>query len=453
MTPLESLRAETLLSGLVREFDRFALVAPHMLRQYGVIVLAIALAWLVNRYLKPRLGLHQSRWRFGGDALTRVFFPLLAAVMLFAGAFVLRQIDHQPPAIVRVAMTLMIAMFNIRVVVYLLRSALPNASWLASGERYIAGTIWAIYALHLFGVLGDIRQELDEIALPLGSTKISLLDVTDGLLSVAVTSLMAMWIGRLIERRLMSATMLDMNVRVVGVKVTQSLLVVLAVIVALSLVGIDLTVLSVFGGALGVGLGFGLQKIASNYVSGFIILLDRSVKLGDLIQIDGRQGTVSGLTSRYIVLKSMDGTESLVPNETLITSTVINQSYNARDVWVKLPVSVAYETDLELVKELLVATTREQERIAAEPPPRAYIENFGASGVDMSLGFWVRDPENGTLGLKSDLYTAIWQAFREHGITIPFNRLDVVHFKPAVRQAGDGNLYGLVEPDDAGKSG
>jgi len=176
---------------------------------------------------------------------------------------------------------------------------------------------------------------------------------------------------------------------------------------------------------LGVGLGFGLQKIASNYVSGFIILLDRSVKLGDLIHVDGRQGTVSELTSRYIVLKLLDGTDVLIPNEALVTSTVVNLSYKDRKIAVGVPVQVAYGTDLELALQLLVAVTKGESRIAVDPAPGALIRGFGDSGINLELMVWVLDPENGTGGLRSDLNLKIWKAFQAHGIEIPFPQREI----------------------------
>ncbi|GAA5783973.1 mechanosensitive ion channel family protein [Chitiniphilus shinanonensis] len=444
MTPRENLLVE-----LFSDLSEHGVIRPDLLWQIGLLVIAVGLALVGSHYLKPRLHSGHSRWKWGSEGLARVVFPLLALVGLLMGGLILAPFYPLPHKLLAIAVVLFTAMVNIRVLVYVLRSTFNNAQWLIRSEKYIAGIIWTLYALHVVGLLPEIVEALNSVSFKIGKINISLLGVINGLFSVALTLLVAMWLSRLIEQRLMGASLMDMNLRVVLAKLTRTFLVTLAVIVALPLVGIDPTVLSVFGGALGVGLGFGLQKIASNYVSGFIILLDRSVKLGDLIQIDARQGVITGLTSRYVVLKGADGTESLVPNETLITSTVVNQSYNDRSVWIKLPISVAYESDLQLVMKLLVDATRDIERIVQDPPPRAYLENFGASAVDLSVGFWVKDPENGTLALKSQINERLWLAFREHRINIPFNRLDVVHFRPNERLAGDGNLQGLG-PDQPG---
>ncbi|WP_169307187.1 mechanosensitive ion channel family protein [Chitiniphilus eburneus] len=446
------MQRENLIVELFSDLSQHGVVRPDLLWQIGVLVLVVVLAVLGSRYIKPRLHSEQRRWKWGSEGFSRVVFPLLALLGLLLGGLLLAPFYPLPHKLLAVAVVLFTAMVNIRTLVYVLRSTFNNAQWLIRSEKYIAGVIWTLYALHVVGVLADIVDALNSVSFKIGKINISMLGVINGVFSVALTLLVAMWLSRLIEQRLMGAALMDMNLRVVLAKLTRTLLVTLAVIIALPLVGIDPTVLSVFGGALGVGLGFGLQKIASNYVSGFIILLDRSVKLGDLIQIDSRQGVITGLTSRYVVLKGADGTESLVPNETLITSTVVNQSYNDRSVWIKLPISVAYESDLQLVMKLLVDATRGIERIVQEPPPRAFLENFGASAVDLSVGFWVKDPENGTLALKSQINERLWQSFREYRINIPFNRLDVVHFRPGDRLAGDGNLQGLGQqsPPDRG---
>jgi small-conductance mechanosensitive channel len=189
-------------------------------------------------------------------------------------------------------------------------------------------------------------------------------------------------------------------------------------------VGIDLTVLSVFGGALGVGLGFGLQKIASNYVSGFIILLDRSIRIGDRLMVDNRVGYVSKITSRFVVLKSADGSEALVPNDTLIANTVINQSYTDKSLWISLPIQVAYGTDLHQALALLCQAASHP-RVKTDPAPSAFVVAFADSGINLEVGLWVSDPENGMLSLRSDINLRIWQLFSQHGIQIPYPQREV----------------------------
>jgi hypothetical protein len=228
----------------------------------------------------------------------------------------------------------------------------------------------------------------------------------------------------------MQAESLHSSSRVALSRLLRSLLVVMAVLLVLPLVGIDLTVLSVFGGALGVGLGFGLQKIASNYVSGFIILLDRSIRIGDVITADQFNGVVKNITSRYVVVKASDGREAIIPNETLITQTIQNHTHSDNLVRVTVQVQVGYDSDIEQALSVLVALARAHPRLLAEPAPAALVLRMADSGIDLELGAWLNDPQLGMQGIRSDLYRAIVKAFRAHGIDIPYPQR-VVHQMPS----------------------
>ena len=208
-------------------------------------------------------------------------------------------------------------------------------------------------------------------------------------------------------------------------RLATALLVLLAVLIVLPLVGIDLTVLSVFGGAIGVGLGFGLQKIASNYVSGFIILLDRSIRIGDLITVDNFYGEVKNITTRYVVVRALDGREAIIPNELLIATTVLNHSYSNRQIRLALNLQVAYRSDLQRATQLMEEVARKHQRVLADPPPKAFLLRFADSGVDLELGVWIGDPENGVLSIRSELLLEIWRAFQEAGIEIPYPQREV----------------------------
>ncbi|GGP21943.1 mechanosensitive ion channel family protein [Silvimonas iriomotensis] len=445
MSPRENLVAE-----LIGDINEHGWLRPDLVSQAGVVLLAVLVGVILYYLLKPRVTRDNSRWQWFGQGVIRLIFPLVALTVTKFGTVILGIFfPGSAFRLIGVADVLLLAMVNISVLAYLLRHVFNEAPWIGRWERRIAALIWLAYALHVVGILPEIADALDDISFHLGHQRISVLTILQGLASVAATLLIAMWLSRLAERWLMRAEMLDTSLRVMLTKVVQSLLVVIAVLVALPLVGIDPTVLSVFGGALGVGLGLGLQKIASNYVSGFIILLDRSVRLGDLVQIGDRQGIISRLTSRYIVLKSLDGTESLVPNDTLVTSTVVNQSYTDRKVWTKLAFTVGYESDLDLVLQLLVQATEGIDRVVQDPKPYPYLDAFGDSAVNVSVGFWIKDPENGQGSLKSEINLRVWRLFKAHGINIPFNRLDVVHFTPTNKTAGDGNLTGYVPPKPA----
>ena len=242
---------------------------------------------------------------------------------------------------------------------------------------------------------------------------------------MAVSMLVSLWLASLIENRLMQAQGLDNNLQVAFARLTKAALIVLAIMIALPLVGIDLTALSVFGGALGVGLGFGLQKIASNYVSGFILLLDRSIRIGNSIGVGAERGKVMQITTRYTVLRAGNGVESLVPNEALISSVVQNETYSDGRVRHTLPVQIGYQDNPEQAMAVLESLAQAQPEIATVPPPKAFLMLFADSGVNLELQFWVDSPEVNAQQVRSTLNLAIWRAFTEAGISFPYPQREV----------------------------
>jgi small-conductance mechanosensitive channel len=223
----------------------------------------------------------------------------------------------------------------------------------------------------------------------------------------------------------MTAESLNVNLRVMLAKLGQALLILAAVMVVLPAVGIDLTLLSVFGGMLGVGVGFGLQKIASNYISGFIILMDRSVNIGDLVTIDQHTGQLTKMTARYVVVRSLTGQEALIPNEAIIASTVINHSYSDPRVRLALPIQISYQSDLDTAMRIMEDAALHQARVLKDPRPGALILQFADSGIDLELGVWIEDPQEGTLGLRSEIYLEIWREFKKQHIEIPYPQREV----------------------------
>lgn len=414
--------AHNLLSEFYQDLLQQGLLRTEMLAQVVLIGAVLVMAWLLSRAVQRRAEASdpQRREQLSREAFVRIVFPLIGMLGVWLGGWLLGHWFAASLKLVKLANILLLAMVNIRLLVFLMRRVFEGAEWVRRSERIIAATIWSAYALHVIGILPEFWQLLDGIRLHIGKSTVSVLTILQALASVAATVLAALWIGREIERRLMQAEVMDVSLRVMVIKVMRALLIMLAILIALPLVGIDLTVLSVFGGALGVGLGFGLQKIASNYVSGFIILMDRSIKIGDMVQIDNRLGIITQLTSRYIVLKGGDGTEALIPNEAMITSTVVNLSYTDRLIRIALPIQVAYGTDLNLARKLLEEAARIEPRVVDNPAPMAFVKNFGESGIDLELGVWIKDPENGQLPVRSSVNLQIWEIFNQHGISIPY---------------------------------
>jgi small-conductance mechanosensitive channel len=398
---------------------------PAVLWQIGAIAACLLAAWAADRAFSRRVPLTPTSRgvEVGVGGARRIVFPVVALLLVVLARAVLK--PYLPVSLLDLAVPLLGALAIVRSVVYLLRVAMGRGSMIAAFERALAVTVWGAFALYILGVLPRVVEAFESIAIPVGRARVSVWDLGWGFLGVALTILAALWLGGLIEARLMHAVGIHANVRVALARLVKSLLVFLAVVVALPLVGLDLTLLSVFGGALGVGLGFGLQKIASNYVSGFIVLLERSIRLGDLITADNFYGVVKEMTTRYTVVKALDGREAIIPNETLITSTVLNHSYTDRRVRVALPIQVAYGTDVEPVLRLSEDTARRHPRVLAEPAPSALLTGFGDNGLNLELGFWIRDPEEGTMGVRSDIALALLAAFRTHAIEIPFPQRDV----------------------------
>ena len=402
----------------------------NVLWEVGVVAISLTLAWWMARLLRGRLAsvpptAHpDAKFKIGVGGLNRVIYPLSALVLVVLGRAVVER--FQPEVhLLNLAVALLFSLMLVRVVVYVLRHAFGASALMRYWERAIAWTIWVGLALHITGLLPEIEALFDSYAFHVGKQRISVLNIVQGLLAVAITVVIAVWAGRLIEGRLMAAHGLDANLRVVLSKTAKTLLVIAAVMVALPAVGIDVTVLSVFGGAVGVGLGFGLQKIASNYLSGFAILLDRSISLGALVTIDGHYGEVTKLTSRYVVVKGGDGTEAIIPNETVITTVVINHSYSDRRVQVNVPIQVSYEGDVERALELMMETASAHPRVLSQPAPAALLTGFGDSGINLTVYMWIMDPESGKGNLQSDIYRALWKTFNSNGIQIPYPHRDI----------------------------
>ncbi len=388
-----------------------------MLWQLAVLAASLLLAWGIKRVLLRRIPKTGGMSRIGLAGVSQTGFPLAALLLVLVGKAVLQR--WYPVHLLNIAVPLLLALLLIRLAVYTLRHVFPQSAWLRRSERFIAMAVWLVFALHLSGFLPAIQQALDSIGFSVGKQRVSLLLILSGLLSIAVTMLIAMWLGRTLESKVMVAESMDISLRVVLAKLIRAVLVVIGIVIALPLAGIDITMLSVFGGALGVGIGFGLQKVAGNYVSGFIILLDRSIRPGDVLTVDGRTGKVTQLTTRYLVLKGGDGNEALIPNELLISSTIVNHSYTDRNMRIIIALQISYQSDLQRAMTIMEQAAHAHPRVLADPPAQVFLKSFGNNGIDLELGFWINDPEEGQLNLQSAINIEIWNQFKEAGISIP----------------------------------
>lgn len=431
---------EHALLNEVLQIVREGLTRPQYFWQLIVIAVALLVAAIVGRRVHARIrqrldaeadgsGLRVDVLRFSIEGFRRLAFPVAAMVFVVAGGIALKVSQLVPRTsdfkLLRLAMTLLVAMAAIRLFVYVLRRTFSNSAWIGTFERGIAITIWLLVALELTGLLADLEQALSTVRFSIGRAQIDLWSLLVGAVTVVLTVLAALWVGSSIESRLMAATSLAANSRIALSRFIKALLLVLAVLLALPLVGIDLTVLSVFGGAFGVGLGLGLQRVASNYVSGFIILLEKSLSIGDQITVDRFSGAVSEISTRYTVVRGLDGTQTIVPNEMLVSTPVVNHSYNNSRNRVVVKVTIAYDADLDRALAILEQCARAEPRVLADPPPAALVTNLVADGIELEVGFWVRDPEQGTAAVRSDISRALLRSFREEKIAIPFPQRDL----------------------------
>lgn len=420
---------EALAAGLSR---------PHQIASLAVIAVAVALGAVAARWVARRTKARTASafasaeddsvgsidaLRFSIEGVRRLAFPLVTQAVLWLGEAGLRiggiVQSSTDLGLLRIAMTLFAAMAAIRLLVYVLRRVFRGVALLVVWERAIAAAIWLVFALYVTGWLGAVVNWLESTSLPLGKGGVSLWVLLTGLLSIIVTLIGALWLGAALEERLMRMTSVDRNLRAILSRVLRALLVLLAVLVALSLVGIDLTVLSLFGGALGVGLGLGLQRIASNYVSGFIILFDRSLRIGDRITVDRYQGVVTQINTRYTVVRAADGAEAIVPNEMLVAQPVTNHSVADRPARQTVKAAIAFDADLPLALRLMEEAARENARVLATPAPTALLLGFNAEGLELEVGFALQQgTEEERLVALSAVAQSVLGRFRAAGIAV-----------------------------------
>ncbi len=292
-------------------------------------------------------------------------------------------------------------------------------------SKFIAMVAWTMAALGTLGLFDATVAMLDSLSLTIGTVRISLLTVVKGLLSLALLLWVASTIAALLDQSIRRTRAFTPSMQVLLAKLIKILLVAIAILIALNTVGIDLTALAVFSGALGIGIGLGLQRIVSNLFSGLILLIDRSIKPGDVIAVGDTYGWISSLGARYTAVRTRDGTEHLIPNEDLIVQRVENWSHSDRVVRLRVPVGVAYDTDVRLARQLCMEVAQSIPRILRSPPPTCLLKGFGDSSVDLELRFWIDDPQNGRSNVMSEILLGIWDRFHEQAIEIPFPQRDI----------------------------
>jgi small-conductance mechanosensitive channel len=394
-----------------------ALWRTSTLVEFAVIAVAVGLAWVVVRLLRPAGS--SGGVLFGRRIVDGVLFPLAAlALVVLARWWMLR---HQwPAAILGVTVPLLTSLAVIRVTVQVLHNAFPTSRLVAMLERTVSWGVWLLTALWVLGWMQPLLAEADAISWRIGGESVTLRGLLEGTVTAVGVLIGSLWLSAAIEARLRAAQGVHLSVRKIASNATRAALLFIGLLVALSAAGIPLGALSVLGGALGVGIGFGLQKLAANYVSGFVILAERSLRIGDLVAVDNFEGRITDITTRCTVIRSPTGREAIVPNEMLITQRVDNLTYADSKLVQTTRVQVGYETDLDALFPKVLDTLRGVPRVLSDPEPTVRLSAFADSGLELTIAFWIGDPANGLLNVVGDVNLAILRLFNAEGIEIPY---------------------------------
>ena len=409
MTP--TLKAEDL-----GQFAR-DLLRPSSLIELGVFAGCLLLAWGIVRLLRGAQPTPGSTW-FGERIVDGALFPGLALLLALLARWLLA--TWVPIAAFNVLVPVLVSLAVIRLTVRVLQVSFPQSHVMRVVERSVSWVAWLAMVMWITGVMPLLLQELEAITWKLGGAQVSVRSMLEGLVTALLALLLALWVSSALEARLIRGATTNLSIRKMAANALRALFLFIGLMVALTAAGIDLTALGVLGGALGVGIGFGLQKLAANYISGFVILAERSVRIGDMVRVDNFEGRITDISTRYTVIRALNGRESIVPNEMMITQRIENSSLADTRVAVNTVVQVAYGTDLPQLIPRILAVVATVPRILEEPAPGVLLSSFAADGLELTIGFWVADPDKGLLGPRSEVNLALLKLFNELGVEIPF---------------------------------
>ena len=408
-----------------------ALQRPSVLIEIALVAACLGLAWAIVRLVRGPVPQPGSVW-FGEGVVGGVLFPVLALLLAMAARWGLQGLAQGvvPVAVFKVVVPVLLSLAVIRLFARVLHRAFPQSRFMRVVERSVSWLAWVGVVLWITGVLPLVLQELDDITWKLGSTQISVRNLIEGAVTAVLVMVLALWVSAALEKKLLGGASDNLSIRKMAANLLRALLLLMGVMFALSAAGIDLTALGVLGGAVGVGIGLGLQKLAANYVSGFVILAEGSMRIGDMVKVDNFEGRITDISTRYTVIRALNGLESIVPNEMMITQRVENSSLADPQVAMSTTVQVDYGTDLDALMPRLAAAVVAVPRVLADPPPSVLLAAFGADGLELSIPFWMADPENGQDNLRSAVNLAILRTLGEAGVGIPYPQR-VVHQIPA----------------------
>jgi len=390
-------------------------VQPLLLKELALLALVLVLAWLVTFQLS-RFSSTDSVL-FGRSVVDGVLFPVCALALAYVAQVVF--LKQQTPMLFKLAVPVLWSLALIRLCARVLMAVFPVSPMAQLIERLISWLAWGVAVLWITDFLPLVAHELEQIHLNFGKVHLDVRTLLEGLLSCGLVLVLSLWLSATIEQRVLAHTVSDLSMRKVATNVMRASLLLVGLFIALSAVGVDLTALSVLGGAFGVGLGLGLQKLAANYVSGFVVLVERSVRIGDYIKVDGLEGKVTDIKTRYTLLRDPNGRESIIPNEMLLTQRVDNLSLSDPQIAVQCTYILSLDADIDQVQALLSQAALQSEAVLRDPPPQAMLSKVDAAGLEFSLVCWVGDPEVGLLKTRSQINIAALQALRAAGIELP----------------------------------
>ena len=398
------------------------LQSPAIALELGGLALCLALAWLISWALGR--GAARDSILFGRRVVDGVMFPTLSLVFTYALKVGLLKMQHVP--VLKVAVPVLVSLLVIRLIARVLASVFPQSQGARVLERGVSWLAWAMAVLWITGLLDPVTQELEDIRFSMGKTQISLRHVIEVFMTCSFMLVLTLWLSAVLENKVLNRAVTDLSMRKVASNALRALLLLIGTLFALSTVGVDLTALSVLGGALGVGLGFGLQKLAANYVSGFVILLERSLRIGDYVRVDGFEGRVTDIKTRYTLVRANNGSESVVPNELLITQRVENLSLESTHLLQSCTYWVGLDSDVAQVQSLLVQAALRAERVLAEPAPMALLAEVTPQGLRFQVNFWMDDPGSGQSVVRSGVNVATLNALREAGVMLAHAPQEVI---------------------------
>jgi len=404
------------------------LQSPAIASELAGLAVCLGLAWLVSWALGRGVTARDSIL-FGRRLIDGVLFPALALVFTYGVKLVLIKAQRVP--VLKVALPVLVSLVLIRLIARVLAAVFPNSRGARILEQVVSWLAWGLAVLWVTGLWGPMMDELDGLQFMLGKTRISVTHVLEVVFTSGFVLVLALWLSATLEQRVLNRAFEDLSMRKVAANAMRVLLLVVGTLFALSSLGFDLTALSVLGGALGVGIGFGLQKLAANYVSGFVILLERSLRIGDFVRVDGFEGRVTDIKTRYTLVRASNGSEAVVPNELLLTQRVENLSLESRHLLQTCTFWVGLESDVARVQALLIQAALSAEWVLPSPEPQALLGEVAPQGLRFNLNFWMEDPVNGQSLTRSRVNIAALSALRASGVVLVHSPQEVVLRHPS----------------------